>query len=130
MNPHEEQFARSFVVPKKRDRYLTLLESKRGRAKLLDGFNHCHDLDPRYAKLLPSNEQSATSIESLLRRKGAPETCYVMSDNRDIDGREMSLSDALTETLGMDAGTLISCVPGKLAYFELEGFDGRYILER
>jgi len=25
---------------------------------------------------------------------------------------------------------LISCVPGKLAYFELEGLDGRYILER
>lgn len=53
-----------------------------------------------------------------------------MSDNRDIDRREMSLSDALTETVGMDAGTLISCVPGKLGYFELEGFDGRYILER
>jgi hypothetical protein len=130
MNPHEEQFARSFIVPKKRDRYLTLLESKRGRAKLLDGLNHCRDLDSSCATLIPSNQQSDSSIESLLRRKGAPETCYVMSDNRDIDGREMSLSDALTETVGMGAGTFISCVPGKLGYFELEGFDGRYILER
>jgi len=42
----------------------------------------------------------------------------------------MPLSDALTETVGLDAGTLISCVPGKLGYIELEGFDGRYILER
>jgi hypothetical protein len=42
----------------------------------------------------------------------------------------MSLSDALSETVGMDVGTLISCVAGKLAYFELEGFEGRYILER
>lgn len=92
--------------------------------------NHCRDLDPRFATLIPSNQQSATSIEALLRRNGAPETCYVMSDNRDMDGREMSLSDALSETVGMDAGTLISCVPGKLAYFELEGFDGRYILQR
>jgi hypothetical protein len=130
MNPHEEQFASSFIVPKKRDRYLTLLQSKHGRDKLLNGFNHCHDLDPRYATLIPSNQQSDTSIESLLRRKGAPDTCYVMSDNRDIDGLEMSLSDALAKTVGMDAGTLISCLPGKLAYFELEGFDGRYILER
>ena len=130
MNSHEEQFARSFIVPEKRSRYLTLLVSKTGRSKLLNGFNHCHDLDLRFAMPIPSNQQSADSIESVLRRKGAPDTCYVMSDNRDIDAREMSLSDALLETVGMDAGTLISCVPGKLAYFELEGFDGRYILQR
>ena len=130
MNPHEEQFARAFVVPEKRARYLSLLESERGRSKLLDGFNHCHDLDPRFAKPIPPNQQSARSIETILRHKGAPDTCYVMSDNPQIDSREMSLSDALLETVGMDAGTLISCVAGKLAYFEWEGFDGRFILER
>ena len=130
MNSHEEQFARSFIVPKKRDRYLTLLESKKGRAALLEGFNHCPDLDPRYATLIPSNQQSATSIESLLRQKGAPDTCYVISDNRGIDGREMSLSDALAESVGWNIGTFISCVPGKLGYFELEDLGERYILER
>ena len=34
------------------------------------------------------------------------------------------------EAVGMDSGTLVSCIAGKLAYFESEGFDGRYILER
>jgi hypothetical protein len=130
MNPHEEQFVRAFIVPEKRARYLSLLESKHGRTRMLNGFNHCHDLDPRYAKLIPVDQQSGPSIEMLLRRKGAPDTCYVMSDNCKIDGQEMSLSRALLETVGMDAGTLISCVAGKLAYFEMEGFDGRYILER
>jgi hypothetical protein len=90
MNSHEEQFARSFIVPKKRNRYLTLLESKRGRIKLLDGLNHCRDLDPRYATPVPSNQQSDPSIESLLRRKGAPDTCYVMS-NKSLDARLDSL---------------------------------------
>jgi len=42
----------------------------------------------------------------------------------------MSLSDALLETVGMGAGTFISCVPGKLGYFELEDLSERYILER
>ena len=130
MNAHEEQFARAFIVPAKRARYLSMLESERGRSKLLDSFNHCHDLDPRFAKPIPPNQQSPQSIETMLRRKGASDTCYVMSDNRQIDGREMSLSDALSETVGMDSGTLISCVAGKLAYFELEGIDGRFILER
>ena len=130
LNPHEEQFARAFVVPEKRARYLSLLGTQRGRKKLLNGLNHCHDLDPRFSKLIPSNEQSEESIESLLRQKGAPDKCHVMSDNPDIDNQEMSLKDALSKTVGMDAGTLISCIPGKLAYFEMEGFDGRYILER
>ena len=53
-----------------------------------------------------------------------------MSDNRAIDDKEMSLTEALSATVGMDCGTLISCVPGKLAYFELEAFDGGYILQR
>lgn len=47
-----------------------------------------------------------------------------------LDNREMSLSEALVQTLGGDGGTLISCIAGKLAYFELEPFDGRYLLER
>lgn len=130
MNSHEEQFARSFIVPDKRARYLELLESKGGRSKLTHGFNHCHDLDPRFARIIPSDQESAQSIETILRRKGAPDTCHVMSEISGIDGREMSLSEALLETVGADAGTLISCIAGKLAYFELEGFDGRYILER
>jgi hypothetical protein len=130
LNPHEEQFARAFVVPEKRARYLSLLESQRGRKKLLNGLNHCHDLDPRFAKLIPSSEQSEQSIENLLRQKGAPGRCHVMSDNPDIDNRQMALTDALSKTVAMGAGTLISCIAGKLAYFEMEGFDGRYILER
>jgi hypothetical protein len=130
LNTHEEQFARSFIVPEKRARYLSLLESKRGRNKLLDSLDHCHDLDSRFATLLPSNRHSAQSIERLLKSKGAPDVCHIMSSNPGLDGREMPLSEALLETYGRDAGTLISCIAGKLAYFELEGLDGRYILER
>ena len=117
-------------MPEKRARYVSLLESKRGRDKLLDGLNHCHDLDARFAKSIPANQQSAQSIERLLKSKGAPDVCHVMSSDPDLDNREMSLSEALMEAVGMDSGTLVSCIAGKLAYFESEGFDGRYILER
>src|SRR2546430_1207022 len=113
LNTHEEQFARGFIVPQKRDRYLALLDSKWGRAKLLSGLNHCRDLDSRFATLIPANQQSAQSIETMLRSKGAPYTCHVMSALSDIDGREMPLSEALLETVGSDAGSLLSCIAGK-----------------
>jgi hypothetical protein len=128
LNPHEEKFASTFIKADKRARYLNLLASERGRKKILASFHHCRDLDSRFAKLIPPNQQSAQSIEALLKSNGAPNSCYVMADNPRIDGREMSLNDALLEIVGMDAGALVSCIPGKLAYFEMEGFNERYLL--
>jgi hypothetical protein len=130
MNQHEEAFALSFIVSQKRDRYLSLLESPKGRLKLAHGLNHCGDLDMRYAKLVPAGQQSVEAIEKMLKQKGAPPLCHVMSSNPAIDEQDMPLHKALEETVGQTMGTLISCVPGKLAYFELEDAGERYILER
>jgi hypothetical protein len=59
---------------------------------------------------------------------GAGSKCRVTSENLDLDGREMDLDAALKETIGYGMGTIISCIPGRLAYFEDE--DVRYILQR
>jgi len=100
------------------------------RKKILAGFHHIHDLDERYAKLIPSNEQSAQSTFRMLKQKGAPDMCYIMSDDSDIDQKEMPLREAIYKVEGSNFGTLVSCIPGKLAYFETEDMGGRYILER
>jgi hypothetical protein len=54
--------------------------------------------------------------------------CYVLSEDGALDGKELLLADALGQILGRGMGTFLSCIPGKLAYFEDE--DGRWILER
>src|SRR5215510_4119696 len=130
MNTHEEMFARNFINPKKRDRYLSLLDTSRGRSKVTKGLDHCEDIDRRYANQLPVNQQNPNAIEKMLRQKGAPEVCHVMSTNPEIDEKEMPLGEALKKTIGMGMGTLISCIPGRLAYFENEDAGERYILER
>lgn len=130
MNQHEEGFATAFIVPVKRDRYLSLLASPKGKLKLTHGFNHCGDLDMRYAKTVPVAQQHVDAIKEILEEKGAPTLCYVMSANPEINGQEMLLHKALKETVGQTMGTLISCIPGKLAYFEFEDVGERYILER
>jgi len=48
LNAHEYEFALNFILPEKRARCLSLLESKSGRKKIVNGFNHCRDLDPRF----------------------------------------------------------------------------------
>jgi hypothetical protein len=53
-----------------------------------------------------------------------------MSSWRKNYGREMDLLEALEDTVGGGMGTIISCVPGELAYFESEEQGERYICHR
>lgn len=94
---HELEFIQQFVVPAKRDRYLTLIQSKKGRRKLLDGLNHPKDLDMRRAHAVPSKAQTVDRLETLLKGKGASKHCHVISSDTDLDNSEMSLHEALEQ---------------------------------
>lgn len=126
MNAHELGFTAFLAEPGQR-RMRTLLELGPKRRKdaraLLD---HSVRLDPRYASRLPS----VKGTEELLRAHGAPETCYVISSDERLDRREMSLKEALEAVEGSFAGTFISCIPGKLAYFEYEDIKSAYLLRK
>jgi hypothetical protein len=73
------------------------------------------------------------SSSFILSRLGASNDCYAMLWNHTIDGKHMSLSSALEVAVGKGSPSIISCIPGKLAYFEAEQVYGpppRYILKR
>lgn len=127
---HEEAVVRAFIIPSKRSRYLSLLGSVKGRSKVVGGLDHLDDLDMRYARLIPAGLQTVDGIKNLLKQKGASTLCHVMSSNSAIDNQDMPLSKALEEAVGQGLGVIISCIPGKLAYYESEEPGERYILER
>lgn len=127
MHPHEEATIRAFICPAKRKRWLEQLGSeRRRRRKFLNRLNHCWDFDDRYAKLLPSN----ADVAAILKARGAPATCYVLSDTKYLDGREMPLEKAITDAELAGWGTIISCLPGSLAYYYGEIGECRLLLER
>jgi hypothetical protein len=115
MNHEQELIKAFFAKPKNRKKFLLEL-------------SHFKALDPRYCFTLPKVEHTAEQIAALLTRKGAPPSYAVISENFRLDGKEMSILQALRELVGYQMGTFLSCVPGQLAYFEDE--DGRWILER
>src|SRR5258707_9757228 len=47
-------------------------------------------------------------------QRGAGPSCWVISENSDLDGKEADLLLARKETIGYQMGTIISCIPGKL----------------
>ena len=73
---------------------------------------------------------SNTDIVAVLRTHGAPATCYVLSDTATLDARELSLMEAIAETELNGWGTIISCLPGRLAYYYDECGERRMLLER
>lgn len=97
MNIHEELFAKNFIVLGKSERYFSLLKTKKGRIKIRFGLNHCNDLDKRCLNQIQSNQQNVEDIYIILRKKGAPETCYVVSSNSETNEEEMILRDALSK---------------------------------
>ena len=119
---------KAFILPERRRRWLELLASPKSRKRLLAGLAHNAPIDPRFAHLIPGSQQSRKGIEDLLRSKGAPDTCHVISEYSQIDAQELSLSDALDRV--HDYGAFVSCIAGRLAYFQLEDVGHRYILER
>jgi hypothetical protein len=126
MHQHEEATIQAFMAPPRRARWLAGLATPKTRAKFLDRLNHCRDFDERYCTPLASN----ANVVSVLTARGAPATCHAVSDSRDIDGREMPLAEAVTAAELAGWGTILCCVPGRLAYFYGEGGEIRLLLER
>jgi hypothetical protein len=87
------------------------------------------DLDERWAVLIPPSEQTADRIYKMLKKGGAPEVCHVTSEIVECDNRDMKLFEAIELVLGMGLGSIISCIPGRLAYYEGE-FRTRFLLDR
>lgn len=128
MNEHEEKTIAAFFLKAKQDRYRFLLGNPdpRKRNKGLDRLNHCADLNPVYATWLPSN----ADVARLLRQEGSPEEVYVISETESIDGKVLPLEEAICETESGGWGTIISCIPGQLAYYYGEEGETRAILKR
>jgi hypothetical protein len=126
----EEQLVRTFIAKAKQARMLELLSNPRRRSKATNSLHHFRDLDSRWVVAVEPAEHCPARLRELLVSRGAIDECYLVSANRDLDQRRMPLALALERVVGRGMGTLISCVPGKLGYFEGEGPSYRCILER
>ena len=125
---HETQLIRAFLLPQRQERYVELLSRPQRLKDETEQLAHFKHLDMRWAVTILSKKQHTSSILALLKSKGAPDTCYAISEDDELDGNEIPLAEALEAIVGRGIGTFLSCLPGTLAYFEDE--DCRWILER
>lgn len=132
----EAAIVKTFFNKRVQDRVLfELFSSDKRRSRGLNRL--CHDyrqtLREEYLIEIPTSNSDSKEIADLLKRNGAGKSCYAMSWNTDIDGKHLSLEDALDSAVGYGFPSFILCVPNKLAYFQAEQESGsppRFIVKR
>jgi hypothetical protein len=125
---HEILLIKRFVVKDRQERYLNLMSTANGRNKFKTYLAHFKDLDGKFCQpvhLLPSSSE----LVDLLRSAGSPDLCYVISENPRYDMKTLPLADAGQHLYNSGIGFFLSCIPGKLAYYEGEEPHQRFLLK-
>ena len=126
----EEQTIRAFVQKSKQDRCCLLLGHPKRRKDFTKELAHFKWLDERFAHAIPSSvAHTPEEVASLLRKKGAGSKVWTISEDPAIDGTELILEEAIKRVLGREMGTILSCIPGKLAFFQGEEMHSERLLE-
>lgn len=126
---HEEQLFRELIDSSQRKRLLTLRKLK-NRQKLLSYLPHSIRFDQRYTLAIPANQQSSKQILSLLLKQGSPQKVYVLSEDPKIDSQTLDIQDVMAHIVGSGFASIVSCIPGQLAYYEGEEANNRIILKK
>lgn len=127
----ENVFVAEFIKPEHRDRWLESLADTKRRRKLTGRLAHkfLDDAKPQRVNPIPSSLQKADRIAASLLELGAPNECYVIAQ-RDLDHHRLLLRETLEATVGFGYGTILICIPDRLAYYEGEEPNERYILRK
>jgi hypothetical protein len=112
----------------KQERFLAFVSKGKTRRKLTQELSDFRWFDPRYASTIPwrvdpslglweRHVEGIENIRLLLKSKGAGRTCWAISRDKSLDGKEVDLEPVLEQVIDSQIGTILSCIPGKLALF-------------
>jgi hypothetical protein len=127
---HEAAFVKAFITSEKQARWAQFLANSKRREEILNQLNHNLPYIASFGTEVPGKQDFPAELEKLLKAKGAGPTCHVIVDGLKIDGRELPLAEALNEVCMHEFGAVLSCLPGRLAYYKPESPNRGVILER
>jgi len=120
---HEELVIRAFYERKRQERLIAQLQQPKRREETVRYLlSHGHDLDPRYVTWL----HRSTRPIPLLLAAGSPKKVAVVFADTPRQGQVLLLEEALESPCCM----IVSCIPGRLAYYRAEEGALNGILQR
>jgi hypothetical protein len=106
--------------------------SEKNRWQGLLELEHFHSdiLDACYAETISHSESNPDSISRFLKRRRAPGDCCVFSNCKELNGHSMGLNEAIRAVHRVGLGTVVSCIPGQLTFYEGELFRDEHIPQK
>jgi hypothetical protein len=128
---HERATIQAFIQKERQERCLFLLSHPTRRRDFTSQLAHFKWFDPCWAApISPKVAHTSDQIAALLRQKGAGNSVWAISEDPSIDAREFPLENAVKEIWGGSMGTILSCIPAKLAFFRGEEMKSELLLMR
>jgi hypothetical protein len=127
---HEEAFVNAFLPSAKQARWGQFLSNTKRRKEILTRLDHDLPYLSEFGTEVPDVQDFPAELERLLKAKGAGPTCHVLVNGLKLDGRELPLAEALYAICMHAPGAVLSCLPGRLAYYKPESPRHGIILER
>ena len=84
----------------------------------------------KHAQRIQKEFHKVDKLNGLLVSLGAAPTCFSVSGIEVIDGKELPLIETLDLVLTTGTGAFLSCVAGKLAYFQGADAYDRFICHK
>lgn len=114
-----------FFIREKKERYKSFVSNQKLRQKFINELAHSPDLDfSLFSEVIGSEKQIVKKSINTLRKA---DDCYVISENKDIDGHRINIDTALDETIGLGMGTLLVFGDADLVFYEGEEPNARWI---
>lgn len=120
------------IDPVEKDRMKRAFETSKSRKKWLQRrLSHRVTMHSDYSKEVPRGKRDEVSLLNILRDLGAPEECYLVASDHEMDDSFQSLAFMFAEKYAeFGHGTILSCIPGKLALFKTAFPHKSFIVHR
>ena len=122
----EIKVIKKFVDKLKQDRYIQFISSPKNRQKFIADLSHFNFLQwDKFDKV--NGNETEIIMTTLQKRKVLDTTCYVISENKEIDTKILGIKSAINETAGYGMGTILVFGNADIIYYECETMNTRYI---
>jgi hypothetical protein len=125
----EIKVIRKFVEKAKQHRYIQFVSSTKNRSKFIKDLPHFNFFNWDLFDAVKGNEEQII-LKALQRNGVAYKTCYVISENANIDAKTLDTKVAISETVGSGMGAILVFGDADMIYFESEEMNGRFISKK
>ena len=122
----ELKVIKKFVDKTKQDRYIQFVLSPKNRHKFINELSHFNSFKWDLFEPVKGIEEQAI-LQALQKNSVADKTCYIISENTDIDTKTLNIKEAISKTVGYGMGAILVFGDADIIYFESETINSRFI---